>query len=99
MPTERSSAFAPDLQDGLMSSTLYSFLFFLSFARRETPIIHIMSSRFLLRRTWQASHGSRRVVPSLSSPARRWGSSISQRPGSDRYGNTALLRIEGFNGE
>ncbi|OQE15660.1 hypothetical protein PENSTE_c027G06206 [Penicillium steckii] len=43
-----------------------------------------MSSRFILRRTWQASHRVRHVVPSLSSPARRWGSSISQRPGSDR---------------
>ncbi|KAJ5983856.1 hypothetical protein N7481_005955 [Penicillium waksmanii] len=43
-----------------------------------------MSSRIFLRQSWKTARSAKRVVPSLSSPARRWGSSISQRPGSDR---------------
>ncbi|KAJ5179420.1 hypothetical protein N7492_002630 [Penicillium capsulatum] len=43
-----------------------------------------MSTNLLLRSSWRVSCRSRPFTPWLSGPARRWGSTISQRPGSDR---------------
>lgn len=47
--------------------------------------VKIMSMKLFPRHSWRVTRGSRIARLGLSPFGQRWGSSLSQRPGSDRY--------------